>query len=467
MLILLLPIPLLDVDATVRAAVVQSVQANVTSFRSASLLTGGEIDADARAGGPRSLYTSELHGHYARAFDVALGGGAGPPADNLDADGVLTGSWTLSPLTTLTLNAEGSLATTYGVRADTRLLELDPFLFAQRLEYAAGADLALALTPRRRVEVTLEGGYVQEGALAADAAAAVGVDSHEGHAAVSTSVEIGPRDTLTPELRYTRLYFEHALLDADLHRGCADIHDAALTVALTHEVSRGFFGTATAGLSLATPMPLLGARGPVLSPDAGLKLRWTGRRSSLTARYTYAYTSLGPRIGFGHQHRALVRLDLRPSEGARGRDLAVRATLRLARGVAPLAADPEPVLPGEPRPFLPANGTLTTTSVAAGSRVDVPFFRGVALTAGVDLTFTCGVVDPEPPGGGARTALRATLSLGFAATTSTDRRRRGPRDPAGEEDDTRSAPGVPDRDAGESQADHAAPSTETEDEGSE
>jgi hypothetical protein len=437
MLPFLLP-PYLDYDATVRAAVLQSVGTSLTSFGSASLLTGGEIDADAHVAGPRSSYGFELHGHYARGFEVAAHGGAGPPEDNLDADAALNASWTLSPLTTLTLDAEGSLATTYGVRADTRLLELDPFLFAQRLEYGVGADLALGLTPTPRTSVTLEGGYVQEGAIAADTAAAVGIDSHEGHVAISTGVELGARDTLTPELRYTRVHYNHALLDEDLHRGPANVDEAGLTTSLTHEVSRGFFGTATAGVSLATPMPLLGGHGPVLAPDAGLKLRWVGRRSSLTARYKYAYTSLGPRIGFGHQHHAQLRLDLRPRDGAAGRDLAVRTTVRFAHGVAPLAADPEPALPGEAR-WMPKNGTLTTTTIAAGSRVDIPLFRGVAVTVGADLTFAHGVTYPTPPRGGTRTALTAMLSLGFAATVSTDKKRTVAPDPAAAAVETKGA----------------------------
>jgi hypothetical protein len=437
MLPFLLP-PYLDYDATMRAAVLQSVGTSLTSFGSASLLTGGELDMDAHVTLPRSSYGIELHGHYARGFEVAAHGGAAPPEDNLDADAALNASWTLSPLTTLTLDTEGSLATTYGVRADTRLLELDPFLFAQRLEYGVGADFALGLTPTPRTSVTLEGGYVQEGAIAADTAAAVGVDTHEGHVAVSTSVELGPRDTLTPELRYTRVHYNRALLDEDLHRGAADVNEGALTASLTHEVSRGFFGTATAGLSVATPMPLLGGHGYVLSPDAGIKLRWTGRRSSLTARYRYAYTSLGPRIGFGNQHHAQLRLDLRPRDGARGRDLAVRTTLRFGHGVAPLAADPEPALPGEPR-WMPRNGTLTTTTIAAGSRVDIPMFRGLAVTVGADLTFAHGATEPAAPRGGTRTALTAMLSFGFAATVSTDKRRTVAPDPAAAPVETKGA----------------------------
>jgi hypothetical protein len=337
------------------------------------------------------------------------------------------------------LEAEGSLATTYGVRADTRLIELDPFLFGQRLEYAAGGDLSLALVPSPRTGIDVEGGYVQSGALAADLPSAVGVDAHEAHAAASFSRDLGPRDTLTPELRYAYTHYDHALLDAALHRGPADVHEVTLSAAASHELARGFFGTATAGISLGTPMPILGSSRAVVAPDAGLSLRWTGRRARVTARYAYAYTSLGPRIGYGQRHTAILRVDVQPWEGARHRDLALQGTLRFAHGGAPLAADPDVIVPGMPPPR-PASGSLTTTTLAAGTRVDVPILRGLAFTSGADLRLVRGVVDPAPPEGAGRTEVRLTLTFGLAATVSTDKRRTVTRDPdAGHEEGARRA----------------------------
>ncbi len=105
------------------------------------------------------------------------------------------------------------------MRADTQLIELDPFLFAQRLEYAAGGDLSLSVGPSRRAGLTLLGGYLQAGALAADSPAAVGVDTHEAHGGASYSFDLGPRDALTPEVRYAYTHYYHALLDTDLRRG--------------------------------------------------------------------------------------------------------------------------------------------------------------------------------------------------------------------------------------------------------
>jgi hypothetical protein len=437
-------LPHWETDATLRASVQQSVQASLTSLGSGAALVGGEVDADVRAASPRSLYLAEAHALYARSFDVAIGGGAGPPSDDLDAEGALSASWTLFPLTTLVLEAEGSLATTYGVRADTRLIELDPFLFGQRLEYAAGGDLSFSLGPSARTGINVEGGYLQSGALAADLPSAVGVDTHEVHAAASFSRDLGPRDTLTPELRYAYTHYDHALLDTDLHRGPADIHEVTLSAAASHEIGRGFSGTATAGVSVGSPMPILGTTGAVVRPDAGLSLRWTGRRARVTARYRYAYTSLGPRIGYGQQHSATLRLDVRPREGARNRDLALHGTLRFAHGGAPLAADPEPIIPGMPPPR-PAFGTLTTTTLAAGTRVDVPILRGLALTSGADLRLVRGVIDPVPLDGAGHTEVRLTLTFGLAVTLSTDKRRTVTRDPEAEAEEgaRRTAPPVP------------------------
>jgi hypothetical protein len=421
-------LPTWETDATLRAAIQQSVQVSLSEPGAGAVLAGGEVDGDLRARGPRTLYTAELHARYARAFDVSLDGGAGAPADDLDADTALSASWMLTPGASLDADAQGSLATSYGVRAETRLIELDPFLFGQRLEYAAGGDLAYTVDTSARTSASVEGGYLQAGALAADVARAVGVDTHEGHVASSISVDVGPRDTVAPELRYTYTHFENALLDTDLHRGPADVHEVSLTTAASHEIARGFFGTAMAGVSVGTPMPILGSHRAVIAPDLAFALRWTGRRARATARYTYAYTSLGPRIGYGQQHGARLRIDVRPREGSRYRDLALRGTLRFAYGGAPLAADPDVNVPGLP-PARPTKGTLTTTTLAAGLRVDVPVARGIAVTGGLDLTFVRGVIAPPPPDDTGRAQVTAMLTLGLAGTVSTDKRRTVTRDP--------------------------------------
>jgi hypothetical protein len=61
------------------------------------------------------------------------------------------------------------------------------------------------------------------------------------------------------------------------------------------------------------------------------------------------------------------------------------------------------------------------------------------VTVGADLTFSHGVIEPAAPTGGTRTALRAMLSPGFAATLSTDKRRTVAPDPASAAAETKGA----------------------------
>jgi hypothetical protein len=445
-------LPLWETDATLRAAVVQSAQASVTSLGSGAVLLGGDVTADARAASERAAYLATLHAAYAHAFDVAVGGGAGPPSYNLDADTTLSAGWTLTPRTFVSLDTEASLATTYGVTADTQLLALDPFLYAQRLEYALGHTLGFSFEPTPRSGVDVEVGYLTTGALSAEAiqgvppSELVGVDTHEGHASVSYSYDLGPRDSLAPELRYDFAHYYHALLDAtlersqaELQRGPADIHTGTLSLAASHELARGLTLRVSGGVSVGDAMPAVHADHPVVAPDAGLTLRWTGRSARVTARAAYAYTSLGPRIGFGQQLSATLKVDARPFEGARYRDLLVHGTLRFAHGGAPLGADPQPVVPG--LPVLPATGTLTATTLAARTQVEIPVARGLAFTTGGELAFARGAVDAGPTLSQVSSEVLATVSVGLAFTVSTDERRRVPKDPeADQEEEARKLP---------------------------
>ena len=117
-----------EADATLRAAIQESVQASVTKLGAGALLSGGDLGFEARAAAARAVYLASAHAAYARAIDLSLSGGLGVPSDDLDADLSLSASWTTSPLSSLSLDSEGSLATTYGVRADTQLIERDPFI---------------------------------------------------------------------------------------------------------------------------------------------------------------------------------------------------------------------------------------------------------------------------------------------------------------------------------------------------
>ncbi len=431
-------LPLWETEATLRASIQEAVQASATSLGSFATLTGGDLDVDARAARPRAVYLAALHAGYAHAFDIAAGSGAGPPSYNLDADTDLSAEWTTSPRSSVSLETEGSLATTLGVHADSRLIALDPFLFGQRLEYALGHTLTWSMGATPRDGVSLECGYEQTGALAAESAAGVpapvGVDTHELHVALSPSHDLGSRDTITPEVRYAYTHYYHALIEPDLvhGRGPADVNTLTVSGAASREISRGLTAGASLGLSAGTPMPGVHTGRPIIAPDAALSLRWTGKRGRITARAGYAYTSLGPLLGHGQQVLATLKLDLRPWEGARHRDLLLHGALRFAHGVAPLGADPEPAIPG--MPVRPVGSAVTATTLAVRTRVEIPIRRGLALTTGGELAVARGVIDAPPPDGEASREVKMTLTFGLAGTVSTDRRRTVPRDPEGEQE---------------------------------
>ncbi|APR76276.1 Hypothetical protein A7982_01623 [Minicystis rosea] len=418
-----------EIEATMRASIQEAVQASIAPFAASTLLSGGEIACDASAEGPRASFAMEGRAHYARALDISGGGGA--PSDDLSADGSATATWSLSPDASFTLSAEGSLATTWGIRADSLLLARDPFLEAKRLEYGLGAEMAYALVTTPRTELGVDAGFSEEGALASDVPAVVGLDMREGHGGVSYSIDVAPRIAITPELRYGFTHYEHALLDVDRRRGPADIHALSATLGASRELAPNLFMTASFGGTMASPMPIAATRDAVLAPEAALGLRWKGRRAEINARYTWSYSSLGPRIGSGQQHTATVRFTCWPFSRPRG--IMLRGLVRASHGATPIGADPPPALPGMPPP--PMTGTLVATKVSGRAMLEIPLSRGWALTSGLDLVLARGHLDPAPPGGEPRQALTGMLTIGLAATISTDKRRLFPRDPGSDEDD--------------------------------
>lgn len=427
----MLPIHLLawETDATLRAAIEESLATTIAPIGAPALLSGGELGAELRAAGPRSLYAAEARARYARTFDLSGGGGA--PEDSLDGDFTAAATWTTSPLTSLALATQGSLATTFGMRADSLLLSRDPFLDAQRLEYGAGADLTLSLTATPRAEITADAGVLQEGALAASDPAVVGADSREAHAGLSFGYDLGPRVSLGPEARYSFTRYEHALLDADRRRGVADVHATTATLGATYRLTPNLTFSASGGLTLASPMPMARTDAAVIAPEAGLRLRYRAPRLRLDARYSWSYSSLGPRLGPGQAHALTLRITAWPLPARVARGASFRGLLRASHGAAPLGLDPPPPTPGLPPP--PTTGTLITTAVGARASLDLPIARGFALTVGVDALYARGRVEPSP--GEARQALTAVFTLGLARTFSTDRHRLFPRDPGADEDD--------------------------------
>ncbi|WP_437803226.1 hypothetical protein [Sorangium sp. So ce693] len=429
-------LPMWDSDVTARAAVEQSVASNVGDVGSGALMAGvvGSLEGSLR--GQVSRYGLSVDGSYERVFQVSLDSARLTPSDSASARLGGGAGWALSPLADLSMAAAGYLATRLGVRADDALAARDPFLSGDRLQYTLSAGPALSITASRRSSVRLGAGYEQAGALSADDPAAVGIDAHTGRAEVSTSFDLGALDTLTPELRYEVTQYRHALLDTDLTRGAARVHAGAALLSESHELTRNVSTRVAGGVTVASPPPVLSSRDAVIAPAARIGLTYVEQRYRLTAGYAYAYTSLGPRIGFGHQHEASLEASFRPARGGATRDLIVTGVARFSTGSAPVAANPPLHLtPGAPAPS--REGSLSTTTALAGAQISYPLWRGIALSGGVDLEYMRAALDPAPSAGEAGGSLRSIVSAGISGTLSTDRHRTLRRDPDGAWDDER------------------------------
>jgi hypothetical protein len=419
-------------------AVEQSVASNVADVGTGALMAGAEAAVEAAFRGALARAGFNVDGSYARVLQVSLDSGQLSPADSLSANLGAGAGFSLSPLADLSMSARGYLATRLGMRAGDALAARDPFLFGQRLQYSLSAGPDLSITTSRRASVHLGGGYEQAGALSAEDPSAAGVDAHTGRANVSYSQEIGPVDALTPELRYEYTHYHHALLDTDLHRGPADIHSGSALLSLSHDFSRNLSAHAGGGVTIASPPPILRSDRAVVSPAALAGLTYLTARYRLTASYRYEYASLGPRIGFGHEHEASASVSFRPAPGGAYRDFVVTGTGRFSAGVAPVGANPPLHLDlGAPPP--PAEGKLSTVTAVAGAEVEFPITRGLALRGGVDLELVHATLDPAPAGGAMGASLRTIVSAGIAGTLSTNPHRTLRRDPDSAWDDEQRA----------------------------
>ena len=367
---------------------------------------GGSVTFDARATGPRARSTRShwrtcaCMQMYARAFDVALsgGGGAGRPPTTSTPERALArrrrGS--LSPLVHAQRSTTrvGSLATTYGVRADTQPHRArSPSSSRSASSTPSAATLSAArsasLAPRR----AHRGGRLPPGrdALAADSVpslhvrAAVGVDTHEAHAG-RLRYSVRPRPA------------RHAHARAELHlhplRSRAARHRAAPRAGRRphRRAHRGGGAPARPGLVRRRDGRGLGGHADALPRRAPPRDRPRSRpllpldgppRPRHRALRAYGVRLvLGPRIGYGQQHSATVRLDVRPADGARHRDLVAHGTLRFTHGAAPLASPIDPTSPSSPgmapslpthwgssppRPSRPARASTFRSSVASPS----------------------------------------------------------------------------------------------------
>ncbi|WP_434048005.1 MULTISPECIES: hypothetical protein [Sorangium] len=431
-------LPMWDSDVTARAAVEQSVASNVRDVGTGALMAGVQGSVEGSLRGAVSRYGFGLDGSYERVFQVSLGSARAAPSDSASARLGGGAGWAISPVADLSMAAAGYLATRLGVRADDALAARDPFLFGNRLQYTLSGGPALSITTSRRAAVRVGAGYEQAGALSGDDPAAVGVDAHTGRAEVSTSIDVGPLDTLTPELRYEVTQYYHALLDTELTRGAARVHAGAALLSESHELTRNLSTRVSGGVTVASPPPVLASRDAVIAPTARAGLTYVAERYRLTAGYAYAYTSLGPRIGFGHEHEASVEASFRPLQGGATRDLVVTGVARLSSGSAPVAASPPLHLaPGSPAPS--REGSLSTITALAGAEIAYPLTRarGIALRGGVDLEYVRAALDPAPRAGEAGGSLRSIVSAGISGTLSTDRHRTLRRDPDAAWDDER------------------------------
>lgn len=425
---------------TARAAVEQSVAASVTDVGSGALLSGAEGSLATSARERRADYNLELAGAYARATYVSIGAGASAPSDSASASLEGSAAWETSPRTTLSLASAGYLATRLGVRADDALAQRDPFLFGNRLQYTISAGPGLGVVTTRRSHLALSARYEQTGALTAEDPRAVGIDTHQGLLGLRYDHELSDVDTIAPTLEYTYTHFYNALLDVDLRRGPADIHSGTALVVVTRALSRRITASVGGGLTAASPSPIVTSRSraPVIAPAARAGLEYEAGRYEASLAYTYQYTSLGARIGYGQEHDAIAGLELRPVRGGAYRDVVLTGVARLAVGSAPVAADPPLAIPGQPPPPPSSQeGTLSTIAAAAGAKVAYPLALGLMLYGGVDLEFVRARFDPPPTAGQSTGSLRTIWTFGLSGTLSTDR---GALLPESEDEAPRGAP---------------------------
>lgn len=428
-------VALWQTDATVHGAIEEQIQSSFMPVGSSALMTGVDLALDAEAIAATSTWRIRGDGRYAHALGFALAQGTAPPTSSGSFDLAGAGSWQVTPRAQLAFDAQGSIASRFGLRALEGVaglgLGLDPFQSGDRLSYVFGGDAHLYVGAGQRSSLRASVGYTQEGGLAADSAAAVGLDAVTGRAAASWGWEAGARDTIVPELRIAATRFEHAILDVDLHRGRVDTAAVTTRVGDTHAFSRSLTLDVSAGATLARTAVLEpGAEATArATPEAHVGLAWVGRRARASASYTLGFASLGARVASGQQHALLADFALRPVSGARFRDLLVHATARFTHGAAEIAG--APLLGGAaPR----GSAWATTTTVAAGSIVELPLRRGVALRGGFDLQLARGVIDPAPSGGSPGAQLQAVVLIGIAGTLSTDPERTVLRDPLEEEE---------------------------------
>ena len=423
-------VALWQTDTTVQGAIEEQIQSSFVPASAVALLTGGDLTLDAGAVGASSSWALRTDGRYARALGLSFARGAEAPTGTGSFNLAGTGAWQMTPGAQLGVDARGSIASRFGMRAIEGAPAIDPFQAGDRITYAFGGGAGLFASVGKRSSLRLGGGFSQEGGLAADVPDAVGLDAFTVRGELGWGREIGGRDTIVPELRIAATHFEHAILDVDLHRGRLDAAALTARVGDTHAFSRQFTADVSVGATVTRSELPLSREAPELTatPEARVGVAWVGRASRASASYSFGFASLGPRVAYGQQHSVAAELALRPVSGAAWRDLLVHATARFAHGAAAVAI-PAAVGSGQPA----GRGWVTTTSVAAGALVEVPLMRGLAFRGGLDLQLAHGAIDPAPTGGAPGVRLQTVVLFGIAGTLSTDPARTVLKDPLEEE----------------------------------
>ena len=124
--------------------------------------------------------------------------------------------------------------------------------------------------------------------------------------------------------------------------------------------------------------------------------------------------------------KGLSRVLVRPLQGQRYRDVLIEGITRVSHGAAPLGE--EALEADASAPPVSVSSVLTTTAVATGLKLEIPYTRGLALTTRLDLEYVHGNVDHGP----SATHLMGLVTVGVTAIVSTDKRRTVRRDPEAE-----------------------------------
>jgi hypothetical protein len=396
---------------------------SATDTGGSSFLMGANAELRGRALFETGGYVFNLGGTYARLAELTFGGGGGSAPTSAYA-GTLGAhaTWVLGPASRASFDATGLVASRLGVRADNLLAARDPFL-KDRIEYAVDDTIGWSEGISRRTTLRFAGGYLGAGGVASPDKEAVGVDMHGVKASVGATYEASTRDYVMPELRFVRMQYYHAILDTDLDRGATAVSAGTATLGLTHTFSRRLLAGAAGGVTVATPPPIIASGKPIVAPDLRVTVTYASGQYRAVGSYAYAYTSLGPRIGFGQLHTGAIEVRLRPVRGARWRDLELRGVGLVAVGSAPVAAALLTVTTSALPPTT-TTGSVTTFTTAAGGHLDIPIVHGVVFTTGFDLEFVKADLDPAPPGGQPPPLIAQVMSVGIAGIVSTDPRDR-------------------------------------------